>query len=426
MQLKFLSLILALLAALSFVPTAALAASKLVTAGRDGAFYVSSDDGKTWQRVNSGVSTYVNGVTSDNRGAFVAVGAKGVILRSSDYGKSWAKVTSPVTTTLSAVTFDEVSDRMIAVGSQGVVLRSDDQGKSWKQLLLDTDISLNAVAPDGKGAWVIVGTKGQVVGSTDGADTFTVLASPTVQQLNAVVFAKGRFVAAGVKGTVLTSADRGATWKTANTGSKQVLEGVAVDGNGNILAVGWKGTTLRSNDGGDSWNEIASGTTARLFAVTAFGAKGVLVAGDKGVTARSADGGATWEVSKQRNGSQYLLTVARARLPNLKVDGLALNKACEVSVTLTSTGPARVPPEAWDGRVTLAPEKFAASLPLAAIDPEKKLLVPGGSVTVQIPGAKVNGKATLKVALDPGKALAQTSRGDDATQADVVCEGKAP
>ena len=60
--------ILALLGAAFALHGTALAAAKPVSAGREGAFYVSNDDGKTWSRVASGVTTYLNGVTSDNRG----------------------------------------------------------------------------------------------------------------------------------------------------------------------------------------------------------------------------------------------------------------------------------------------------------------------------------------------------------------------
>ena len=59
--------ILALLTAIVCVANAADAAARLVAAGREGAFYVSDDNGTTWRRVASGVTTYLNGITSAPR-----------------------------------------------------------------------------------------------------------------------------------------------------------------------------------------------------------------------------------------------------------------------------------------------------------------------------------------------------------------------
>ncbi|MDF1562384.1 MAG: hypothetical protein P1V51_05030 [Deltaproteobacteria bacterium] len=415
---------LALLCAFFAAETAALAAAKLVSTGREGAFYVSQDDGKVWRRVPSGVSTYLNGVTSDNRGAFVAVGAKGVILRSVNYGKTWKKVSSGVTESLTAIAFDEVSDRMVAVGAQAVILRSDDLGLTWTRVPVESDAELYGVATDGQGTWVAVGTRGQVASSSDDAESFTLPDPATRHQLNDLTYAKGHFVAAGVGGTVVSSADGGTTWKGAETGSKLPFEGVAVDGLGNVLAVGWKGSIYRSENGGETWSAVASGSTARLFAATPFGEQGFVITGEKGLVLRSEDGGVTWKSNKKPNGRQNIETVAQARLPNLGLSKVHLDEACEVVVTIASTGPARLPSDAWDGRVTLAipfPKGFLQPVSLAELDPAKALLVPGTSVTTKIPGAKVAGKKKLKLTLDPGQKLVQASRADDEVEAELEC-----
>ncbi len=427
--------ILFLIVALLGAEHSALAAAKLVAAGREGAFYVSSNDGKIWKRVRSGVTTYLNGITSDNRGAFLAVGAKGVILRSTNYGKTWKKIASPVSGSLSAVAFDEVSDRMVAVGAQGTILRSDDQGKTWTKISTGSNVALYGIATDGQGAWVAVGVKGQVIASSDDAETFSPQEPATRHQLNDLTYAKGHFVAAGVSGTVVSSADGGTTWKEALTGSKMVFEGVAVDDLGNVLAVGWKGSVYRSENGGESWSQIDIGSTERLFAATPFGEQGFVIAGGKGASFRSEDGGATWRATKKKNGSKNLETIARARLPNLGLGNVHLSEACELMVTLRATGPARLPSDAWDGRVKLAlsvvkgkarPKPLIAPLSLADLDPEKKLLIPGNSITVKIPGVTVAAGKTqkLKLVLDPGKKLVQTSRRDDVVEAEVTCEAK--
>jgi photosystem II stability/assembly factor-like uncharacterized protein len=91
----------------------------------------------------------------------------------------------------------------------------------------------------------------------------------------------------------------------------------------------------------------------------------LVMAGREGAFYVSSDEGTTWSTRRATSSTKNLEAVGRARLPNLAVAGVRLNEACEAMVTLTSTGPARVPPEAWDGRVTLAltlPEGLAAEL----------------------------------------------------------------
>ena len=156
-----------------------------------------------------------------------------------------------------------------------------------------------------------------------------------------------------------------------------------------------------------------------------------MIAGGRGVTLRSNDGGASWQVSQNKNGTKNLEAIARARLPNLAIAGVQLTEACEVIATLKSTGPARLPLEAWDGRVTLAlplPEGLAPPSSLGDLDPQKKLLVPGGSVTVKLPGAKLKpgSGVKLKLALDPGKKLVQVTAADDVAVAEVSCKAGGP
>src|SRR5688572_3023097 len=69
-------------------------------------------------------------------------------------------------------------------------------------------------APSGGGRWVTVGTRGEIIPSSDGI-TWTPRFSPTANDLNGVAYGKGLFVAVGdnlpPNGTLLTSPD-GLTW----------------------------------------------------------------------------------------------------------------------------------------------------------------------------------------------------------------------
>jgi len=74
-----------------------------VTVGDNGTI-LTSPDGTTWAKRNSGTSNDLYGLTYGN-GLFVAVGDNGTIVRSTDNGSSFDNVTSPTLKYLYGVGF---------------------------------------------------------------------------------------------------------------------------------------------------------------------------------------------------------------------------------------------------------------------------------------------------------------------------------
>ena len=85
--------------------------------------------------------------------------------------------------------------------------------------------------------------------------------SGTTNQLNAVTYGGGLFVAVGSSGTILTSSD-GITWNTQSSGTQNELDGI-IYASGQFLAVGSNGVVLKSSDG-ISWTKATSSTANQL------------------------------------------------------------------------------------------------------------------------------------------------------------------
>ncbi|OGU11327.1 MAG: hypothetical protein A2075_11025 [Geobacteraceae bacterium GWC2_58_44] len=121
---------------------------------------------------------------------------------------------------------------------------------------------------------------------------------PQANNLTAVTWGNGLFVAVGWYSAIVTSAD-GSAWSVSAAPELAGLLGVAY-GNGVYVAVGNTGTIFSSFDGA-TWSKQNSGKTANLAAVT-FG-NGLFVAvGDSGVIVTSADG-VNW--SSRYSGAVY-------------------------------------------------------------------------------------------------------------------------
>jgi len=90
---------------------------------------------------------------------------------------------------------------------------------------------------------------------------------PTANNLHAVTYGNGQFVAVGDTGTIMTSTD-GVTWVQRQSGTSYPLYGIAY-GNGQFVAVasaytGAPGTIVSSADG-VNWVQQQSGTTYGLI-----------------------------------------------------------------------------------------------------------------------------------------------------------------
>ncbi len=109
-------------------------------------------------------------------------------------------------------------------------------------------------------------------------------ASQTSNDLFAVAYAEGRFVAVGDRGAIVTSPD-GLAWTVRPSGTEAALKGVA-HGAGGWVAVGEGGTILTSPDGA-RWSAVAAGASDDLEAVV-HGRPGWVAAGQTIVF--SADG----------------------------------------------------------------------------------------------------------------------------------------
>lgn len=274
----------------------------VIAVGEHGAIYLSTDEGLTWRREDSGVSaglTAVRWVEGFQR--WFVVGDQGIILSSPD-GTQWVRESSPTTARLNAVAWE---GRVIAVGAPGSGVVSRGQEGIWRQ----TDAGFGNRSMRALEGGIAVGQGGAVFfGSLDeGAPAlWQAQETPTTADLEGIAqgarsaVATGSVdVAVGEHGTILR---RNATWSLVPSGTTERLRGICWKrGGGQVLitltfrvdlgeffAVGEGGTILRSSHG-VVWQRENVPTRSNLNAVAATVNAVIAVGNDGAIVRTSAD-----------------------------------------------------------------------------------------------------------------------------------------
>ena len=300
---------------------------------------LTSTDGINW----SGTSTNLystNSICFDSSG-FVTT--SGIIYHSID-GTNWTKADKPSSQAISYISDIQFLDgQYVAVGngfmvsSDGVawnrkndnevlnrisygngiyvgignsktystIVKTSTDGVTWQpQTVKVTDSLWQADITYGSGKFVLVGNKGLILYSTDGAN-WTKSISGITSSLRSVLFSNGRFITAGDNGIILYSSD-GVTWTPTSSGLSSTgnysLQDLAY-GNGQIVGVGsyyergnswnvtYHGVIISSSDG-VTWTQQTLPPTGFLKGVS-YGNDRFVVTGDAGAILSSADG-TTW------------------------------------------------------------------------------------------------------------------------------------
>lgn len=253
---------------------------------------MTSTDGVTWSRQDSGTDRGLNGITFGN-GRFVAVGdyrGGGSVILTSTNGESWTQQQSPPST-LYAVAYG--NGLFVAVGSRGDAVTSPD-GVNWSWSNAGNVDYLFSVA-FGNGVFVAVG--GKIFTSQTG--TNWVDRGSFGQGVSSVAFGNGRFVAggwsAGGEEMSLVST-HGAAW-TEYTGRPFASLRNVVWGKDRFVAcreLFYGRSSVVSSLDGTHWVSQDPGTPARPLVY----GNGMFLAADGDCIVRSTNG-SDWIVSER-------------------------------------------------------------------------------------------------------------------------------
>jgi len=260
-----------------------------------GGVFRSSDQGRTWTAVNSGLTgsdRFIVALAASGADLFAATSLRNVY-RSTDQGESWTSVSSglPLATFRSLT----VSSSNLFLGTVSGVYRSTDRGQNWRQVALglgNRDVSAFAVSDNN----LYAGTRGAgAFVSANQGDSWTEINSGLTNRTILSLVVSGANLFAGTSGGgVFRSTDQGQNWTAVNSGLTNLTVGSLAVNGANLIAGTSGGGVFQSTDNGNTWTAINTGlTNQRVISLIASGANifagtfggGVFVSGPSGVGA---------------------------------------------------------------------------------------------------------------------------------------------
>ncbi|HUQ27442.1 MAG TPA: YCF48-related protein [Usitatibacter sp.] len=155
-----------------------------VAVGAYGAYYESTDSGKTWAaRKITSDDKHFNAVLELGEGRMLILGEAGTILTSGDWGKTWTPVTSPYKGSLFGGVVAE-DGAVLAFGMRGRIFRSNDRGHTWTAI--DNASTATLIGGDKlfDGSIVLAGSAGTALVSRDNGQSFVPVKSGTTRALS--------------------------------------------------------------------------------------------------------------------------------------------------------------------------------------------------------------------------------------------------
>lgn len=175
-------------------------------------------------------------------------------------------------------------------------------GVEGAEPVVEVDLFASAAAPGGR--FLMVGDRGKIFLSENGAGTWKQVASGTTNALAAACFTDDEHGwVAGQGGVILHSGDGGRTWEAQSSGAHAYLLDIDFADTAHGFAVGAESTVLATSDGGTTWRNVSLSLSLdldeeiNLFAVAVTAPFRACVAGDRGRIFTTRDGGATWKES---------------------------------------------------------------------------------------------------------------------------------
>jgi photosystem II stability/assembly factor-like uncharacterized protein len=269
-----------------------------VAGGDQGVIVRTTTDGDKWLVIAnaSGFKGNILSIDFGTPSVGVFVGQSGWIARTADSGKTWTRVNAGVSQQLNCVKF--VNPRVaIACGNVGTMLRSTDSGKTFQRIISENTKHLRGIWFFNDSTGYICGVDGTRLMTRDTGSTWIQIEDNIIHNLNSISFFDG---SSGVM-----AGELGAIWLTADSGKKWNRQSISPQGTCNstwmispssaIVTCDFRGLYYTNNSGATWTNLMTKFGTEKLYSVSFTGKEGIVV-GSNGIIIRTHNHGADWEI----------------------------------------------------------------------------------------------------------------------------------
>lgn len=257
----------------------------------------SSDNGSTWEEVNTGITSYyVNAISASDQVLLVGTGSG--LFRSTDDGASWNNVNNGLSSTSDVISISILNNNLAFLGIElGGIYKSTNNGISWSYF--------NTGILSGEEACSFVSVGDTIITSTTSGHLYKSLSNASnwtqLSQALALVMTKSgnNLYARGYNNSmVYISTNNGTSWQNiSGTLSNYEIFRVYVDGI-KIYASTNNGLFL-STDNGTFWNLIYNTTTFTYWTYGLIAFDSTILISSYGDILRSINNGVDWNTSNQ-------------------------------------------------------------------------------------------------------------------------------
>lgn len=240
-----------------------------IFAGTTAGVSLSTDDGSTWNAVDSGLKydTYVSPLGVNGNNIFAGTNGYGVFV-SANNGTSWSAAYSGLTT-WNVTCFTGIGgNTFVGTRYQGIFI-STNNGTSWTPVnsgLTDTFVACLAISGNNIFAGTLNGgtNNGGVYLSSNNGASWTAVNNGLTNRIGGGVQSitmSSTNIFAGTYGGVFLSSNNGTSWTQVNSGlTDTFITSLAASGNNIFAGTYYHGVYLSTNNG-TSWTAVNSGLT---------------------------------------------------------------------------------------------------------------------------------------------------------------------
>ncbi len=188
-------------------------------------------------------------------------------------------------------------DRLIVVGERGHILVSDDGAENWRLVASPTQALLTAIYMHDKQLGWAVGHDAVILRTIDGGESWQRVhhAPEEERPLLDILFTDAKNgLAIGAYGYLLVSEDGGETWISGEVGEDDYHMNAVTSASGVLYVGAEAGIAYHSQDGGANWRLLEPPYSGSWFGAAAVNANTVILVGLRGRIFRSDDGGSGW------------------------------------------------------------------------------------------------------------------------------------
>ena len=235
--------------------------------------FMTTDTGKTWNRILSGYSNFSRIMFADANNGFI-IGYNDLVLKTTDAGNNWSLIRTGNSDDDLITLFPKDKDTIYVLGPDDLdtykygnyLEYSYNGGSTWNRRSTGSTQTIRSMYMWNRNKGLMSSLTGGVFQTKDGFTNYTVNWNAN-SVIDTRVIKDSVVIVVGNNGSIYRSSDYGDNWKKLNSGTSEHLRGLHFANDSIGMACGEKGTILYTDDAGLSWSKMTTNTTMTFWKV---------------------------------------------------------------------------------------------------------------------------------------------------------------